>query len=276
MDVIRNTYTTSMRLVEGQPGIPIRWLKCAPDAKPLPFNHRMGSRIWEDDWRTKVDTGEFGEIYGTYPKWVQRQVAPACANPRGPYWPEEYRPGVPGTEADTFPALRMDAERWPIACCGDPEFVPTWPACNVSPLTRLPEVFWLKYSPSTEPSCWLSTTIIEMTRGEDGAWRGSADPGFHLIPMDVVLNPFALTSDQCKIVHDLHIEGLPSGQLLYFAVAFLVPAAIPFTDVRQNPPYMAWKHVFPNLGGQAALLCDFSGLGFGSNYLVELLTSPPP
>lgn len=273
MDVIRFTYQTSMRLVENQPGVTVRWLKCREGAQPLPFDHRMGSRVWEDDWRGKEDTGEFGEIYGLYPQWVQRAEPPTCAQPQGPYWPTEYRPGVRSMDAYTFPALDMDAEGWPLACCGPAEFVELYPACNEGEITRLPGRFWIKFSPTDPPSCWFSTTVIEMNRvPETGGWYGSADPGPHLIPTEVV---YAIPDDfwgQCGVRVKFNVEGLPSGQGMTLGLAH-IPGVISPAEVVPNPPYVRWMPAF--LGGTTTgIFCDIGPtvVAIGK---IELLTSDP-
>lgn len=129
--MLRFTYETQMRVVEGQPGIDVRWERCRPGAKPLPFAHGYGARIWENDWRQKQDDGSFGEVYGRRPKWVAPQLdANLCL--KGPYWPEAYRPGVPSREAGTFPALRREAGGGFSGCCTPAQFVPRFRMCNAT------------------------------------------------------------------------------------------------------------------------------------------------
>lgn len=131
MDFIRFEYETEMRLVADQPGVPVRWFRCAPQAKGKPEGFGYGSRIWEDDWRHKEDTGQFGEIYGLKPTWLTPTPPPASICHKGPHWPERYRPGVPAEEAYTYPVLRMDAQGWPVCCCHPCQFVPAYLSdCN--------------------------------------------------------------------------------------------------------------------------------------------------
>lgn len=273
MDWIRFPYQTTMRMVEGRPGIPVRWFKARSDAILKPDNYGYGSRIWEDHWRITQDTGQFGEVYGQKPQWVSSlSPIPAGCN-KGPYWPEEFRPGVPGRDADTFPALAMDGQGWPIACCADPQFKVLWPACLSSPIKRLEDRFWLRFSPGPDTSCWLTTTVVEMNRQSGGDWIGSADPGPHLLPIDVVLNADPELGG-CIIEIEWHIEGLPSGQVTLFDMGFNLSFSIKPTTQIANPPYVQWLRQ-SGAGFNDSLLCDTGGGLPAKWFNVELLSSNP-
>jgi hypothetical protein len=275
MDVLRFTYATRMRLVENQPGVPVRWLACAPGAKPLPFDHRMGSRIWEDDWRLKEDTGEFGEIYGTTPQWTTRSSPPACPDPRGPYWPEEYRPGVPSKDAGTFPALRMDAQGWPLACCGDPEFVDLFPACSEGQVMRLPGRFWLKFSPSSLGiTCWVETTYVQVDRDSNGRWFGATPTGPHGLATEIIYDP-ASSDGPCRIRWRFFIVGIGWGEPFPLGLSDTpLPLAFSPVEASPNPPYVRWE--WPSgFGMNQDLLCDNPAHVPPPWWRVELITAPP-
>lgn len=171
MDFLRFTYDTEMRMVEGQPGIKVRWMRARKDAKPPPFEHPYGSRVWENGWRQAKDRGGFGEVYGSAIKWVEPELDPhVCLD--GPFWPEQYRPGVAREDAYDYPALRREAGGTFSGCCTKPAYWPLWRPCRDTP--RFPRKIRVTMSGQDGGGCppCFGTDFL-MLRGDDGIWRGN-------------------------------------------------------------------------------------------------------
>lgn len=270
MDFIRFPYYSFMRFAKGGGASPVRWYAVTKNAPDKPEGYGYGSKIWEDHWRDEIDSGRLGEIPSIKPVWLPHAapVDPQCD--RGPYWPTRYRPGVPETDLGSYVALDTDGQGNVIACCGPVVTTPQFAVCSASPLIRLPQTFWLKFSPTTSPSCWLETTTIQMNYSPiTGKWTGVGSPGFHLLPMEVEYNPNGSDFNKCSIIFTIHFPGIPVGEMR-FGIAPLAPGAIAYSHYTVAPAYMRWERkVLPST---AALICDFPGFGTGSNILMELLT----
>lgn len=270
MDFIRFPYASYMRFAKGGGVSPVRWYAVTKNAPDKPEGYGYGSKIWEDHWRDEIDSGRLGEVPGIKPKWLPHAapVDPQCG--KGPYWPTRYRPGVPETDLGSYVALDTDGQGNVIACCGPVVTTPQFALCDASPVIRLPQSCFLKFSPSAYPSCWLETTVVPFNRNAvTGIWSGAADPGIHGLPMEVVYNPNASAFDKCAITITLHYPSIPAGTLR-LAIAPGVPLAFPYVTYSVAPGYMRWEW---NAGPTASLLyCDFVGSGNAANTKVELLT----
>lgn len=196
-DFIRFGYRTKMRIVAGQPGIDVKWIKARPDAKPLDFDNPYGSAVWQDDWRQALDLGAFGEVPGVWPKWIDLETAPARPCPPGPYWPERFRPGVGIKDALSYPVIRMDADNWPDGCCQDPDFVFTYRSCW--DYMRLPLKIRVQafHNAATGLCVNADGTDFAIQRGIDGIWRGNGVFGSTGEPISFVLPDPDLPFDDC-------------------------------------------------------------------------------
>lgn len=273
MDFLRFPFQTSMRIVAGQAGVPARWYALGPGHRVKPSGVGWGSRIWEEEWRRKADDGSFGEVFGIRPEWLPRVPGDHPPCDKGPYWPEQFRPGVSVKDADTYPVLARDGQGWPIACCEGVETVNLHPACSLSVVKRLPDRIWLKFSPTPVNTCWNETTIIQLDWDEGGSkWFGIGDPGFRGLYMEVTYAVDSL-SGGCLINFDITVPGLPSGQGIILAMGLVIgPVAIFPTDQRVNPPYMRWLRT-AGLGFNSVILCNFPEPM--RNFDIELFASDP-
>ena len=253
MDFLRFPYQTDMRIVAGQAGVPAKWFKCAPGRDKKPAGVGWGSRIWEEEWRTRLDIGEFGEILGVKPAWLPSPQPAFNECDHGPYWPERFRPGVPVKDADTFPVLRRDAQGWPIACCHPAQFVPLTSTC--SPSVRIPDAFWFEtYETGGLPCTKSLPTKVSCVKGLDGIWFGTSIWGSTGLPVEVRYDPAQAVGGLCPVgVHFPHppwplIEGF--GVQLPGAIVGLLPIRYSL-----NPLLIEWEFVPTGIHGAA--ICDW-------------------
>jgi len=241
MDFIRFCYETKMRFVEGQDGIKVRWQRARPGAKVPPFRHQFGSRVWEENWRGKADRGEFGEVYGSTLKWVEPQMDPhTCLD--GPFWPEEYRPGVMSRDAQDFKAIRKEANGTFSGCCTPPSYVPLWPAleyCLVGKITpRLTQRLRVRSLPNFPFDCprAIGTDFI-IEREADGIWRGVGEYGTSGITMSCEFPVDCLLRLTFDLAGDPYVE-------------FRVDDFPLNLEYSLNPPrifnWIAWRNGVPN------------------------------
>jgi len=186
-----------MRFGEGMDPVEVQWYQARPGAPSLPFAHRFGARVWENNWRSEVDKGQLGEVYGLYPKWCVPEIdANTCLE--GPYWPDKFRPGVPLMDVGTFPALRKDVEGRVTGCCKPPQFVPFFDFCAVLPrITKRIRV--TMYDPSNSICPVVNGTDIIMTREDDGIWRGDGTFGPGGTPISLEFPFYPNPTSTCRI-----------------------------------------------------------------------------
>lgn len=265
VDYLRFTYKTQMRLVKGQSGIMIKWQKARPESQVMNGPGTIRSRIWESDWRTEADLGQFGEVYGASRKWIVPEVTPPILCAKGPYWPEIYKPGVKSTDAFTYPVLRMDSQGRPIACCGDPL---TWPSYGNCDLTvRWPSKIRLRtFKPDLVNYCDAAEgTDLVMARGDDGVWRGTGTFGTTGLAIAVEYPDKSVTINDCWMI--MKWTDFPPNFVRWFVVPgterefFIVnPPSILIPFVNQN----GWQTGFSPCGFLSPLPSWKTGLSVGS------------
>jgi len=129
-DWARFTYKSFMRLGPGMSPIQVRWVRADRRAPWGSSGHGFTSRFWENDWRIKADDGQVGELFGIRPEWYNGQPTLVDQCFKGPTWSERYREGVKEGEQDSFPALKLDAQGFPLGCCSAAAYYDLYPRCE--------------------------------------------------------------------------------------------------------------------------------------------------
>lgn len=213
MDFLRFTYKTRMRFGEGMDPVEVQWYQARPGAKPPPFAHRFGARVWENNWRSEVDKGQLGEVYGLYPKWCEPELdLNTCLE--GPYWPDKYKPGVPITDVGTFQALRKDAQGRVTGCCRAPEFVPFVDFCDVLP--RFTKRVRVTFESEDGSYCTNANgTNVIAVQADDGIWRASTTFGSTGEPIDIDFPFYPNPTSACHM-RVVFTDHLPSQVWIRF------------------------------------------------------------
>jgi hypothetical protein len=113
-DCVRWLYTGSMKFWPGGPSIPVRWYVAPPGAKPVPFFHQFGSRIWDDDRVEQVE-GLGEDAQDEYPE-TDYHTPPSAKGQSYCGRPEWWVSGQPAPPP--FPAPTIPFDIWGLpGCC---------------------------------------------------------------------------------------------------------------------------------------------------------------